>query len=141
MQNDIERKYTLNLSIGHLSMMIGLSIVFMCLFEVHSKHPANGIWFVFWQLIEACVMILTMSFALIFYFLTKHAGSRNQLAVHSTQRISEDRPMVGLEELSEQPQTLTENAAHEVEMRTFAKGGDSKMKKEISGPQPLQDTA
>ncbi|MCJ1429066.1 hypothetical protein MMC29_006979 [Sticta canariensis] len=140
-QNDIiERKFALNLSIGLSNTMIWGSFVFIYGFEVHSKHPVNGIWFVFWQLIEACVMVLMMSVALFFFILAKRALSRDQLAVHPTQRISEDRPIVGEEELSEEPETLTENAAHEVGLRTFVEGGDSKIKKETSDAQPLQDT-
>ena len=120
--------------------MIWGSFIFIYSFEVHSKHPVNGIWFVFWQLIEACVMVLMMSLALFFFILTKGAFSRDQLAVHPTQRISEDRPIVGEEELSEEPQTLTENAAHEVGMRTFVEGDGSKIKNETSDAQPLQET-
>lgn len=121
-------------------MMIWGSFSFLYAFDVHSKHPVSGIWFVFWQLIEACVMVLVVSLASFCFIFTTRAGSRDRLAVHSTQRISEDRPVVGEEQLSEEPQTLTENAAHEVGMRTFVKGGDSKIKEETSDAQPLQNT-
>ncbi|MCJ1271043.1 hypothetical protein MMC22_010942 [Lobaria immixta] len=135
-QVDFRRKFAQRLSLCLSIMMISGFVISMVTFEYHSRYTVSGLWFVFWQLIEACVVVILESLTAFRLLFKSHASPREKVSPHSNRKSlwrrtggwRGDEEHAGSEELQKLPSipraTLTG-------MRTFIKGGGSEIEKGI----------